>query len=207
MKRTTVVLSAFLLACAAFSAPVQASSITVTVTVDTSGLGAFAPYALNFQLNDGGGTVTNTAVLTGFDFGGGSALGAPSYTGGASGDLSTAVSLTDARSFFNEFTQDFLPGLYLSFTLLLSTNVEASFPDQFSMGLMSQGVGIPTSFFDVFVLIDIDALRPAAFAFGSIDPNNPVPTPIATVPEPGLLTLLAAGLVLAGRKTRGRLHA
>lgn len=195
------------------AAPVQAASFTVTI--DTTNLTSQpfppAPFSLEFQLNDGGGTVTNTVTLSNFDFGaGGGATGTPSYectsgTGpacnGVSGDLSGTVILSDGSDFFNQFTQPFTPSAIdpLRFLLDLTTNGELPASDAFSLAILDgQGLGIPTDFFDTFILIDL-AAPPTVATYGSIP--NPlgleVPAPIvqaASVPEPGTLALLAIGI-------------
>jgi hypothetical protein len=58
--------------------------VSFTVTIDTTALAAYgtppAPFALEFQFNDGDGTVNNTATLSTFNFGtGGAAVGTPTY--------------------------------------------------------------------------------------------------------------------------------
>jgi len=83
------------------------------VSLDTSQLSVLHPgasFALDFQLNDGSGSGdgNNTAILTNFLFGGGSASGSPDLFGGVSGNLSTTVSFID-KAFLNEFTHGFYP--------------------------------------------------------------------------------------------------
>jgi len=188
-------------------------AVSYTVTIDTSPLATQttppAPFSLEFQLTNGGGVVNNTATLSGFNFGaGGSATGSPTTNGGASGDLLSTVILTDS-SFFNEFIQGFIPSASdpLRFLLDLTTNVEPSTPDAFSFAIFDRsGVGIPTSFFDVFVQIDITS--PLTISTFASDPSlSPAACPTcpgitigapgveSTVPEPGTLILLASGLI------------
>ena len=107
--------------------------------------------------------MTNTLTLTDFDFGGGSAIGSPTYSctagggaacGGIGGDLSTSVTLSDSIDTFNEFVQAFTPGASgpLRFVLKLENpRVESLTPDAFSFAIFdSSGTGIPTNFFDDF---------------------------------------------------------
>src|SRR5262245_8804966 len=180
-------------------------AVSFTVTIDTTGLAAYgtppAPFALEFQLIDGDGTVNNTVTLSNFDFGaGGGSSGAPTTTGGASDDLSGTVILTDS-SFFNEFIQGFIPSATdpLSFLLDVTENVEPLTPDAFSLAIFdSSGTGIPTIFFDVFLQIDItNPLTVATYASDTtqsppgcptcLPVNIGAPTVQATtpVPEPG----------------------
>jgi hypothetical protein len=172
---------------------------------------AAGPFSLEFQLNDGRGIgdANNTATLTNFLFNGGAAVGSSTLTGGATGNLSSGVSLTDS-SFFNQFIQGFTPGSALSFRLSLSTNVDSGgTPDEFSFAILDHtGTEIPTlaSFFDVFVQIDIDSANPVVHTFatdtsrtpegggGPINIASPTATPVSSVPEPTRLSLTLSGL-------------
>ncbi len=190
--------------------PSVSHAVSYTVTVDTRPLAGQttppAPFALEFQLNDGDGTVNNTATLSNFNFGtGGSATGSPTTTGGATGNLSSTVTLTDS-SFFNEFIQGFTPSStdLLSFLLNLTANVEPTTPDAFSLAIFdSSGTGLPTNFFDVFLQIDItnpltintyasdtSVSPPGCSTCPPIDIAMPtVESATAPVPEPSTLAL------------------
>src|SRR4051812_41143102 len=99
------------------AAPARSAGI-YDISLNTASLiGHIAgPFSLDFQLIDGAGTgdANNTAQLSDFSFNTGSAMGSPVLLGGASGSLSSAVTLTDS-AFLNEFTQSFLPGDGLRF--------------------------------------------------------------------------------------------
>src|SRR5438067_1451243 len=96
-----------------FSPPLCPAAAIYDFSLDTSPLigHAAGPFSLAFQFNDGSGAgdANNTAILSAFQFGAGSATGAPTLFGGATGSLSSLVTLTDS-SFFNAFTQTFNPG-------------------------------------------------------------------------------------------------
>jgi hypothetical protein len=202
-----------LVCCSAGSA-----QIAFNVTLDTSTLGGFpGPFAIDFQLNDGSGTgdANNTATITNFLFGGGAPSGSPVLSGGATGDLSSSVVITDS-DFFNDFNQGFTPGSSLSFDVYLTTSVDAGgTPDQFSFAIFNNGEEIPTiGPADVLVSVYIDSGIPVVTAFSS-DPsrtNISIPVPairfIGTqVPEPGVTSLIAAGILsgcILGRRRRAR---
>lgn len=177
------------------------------------------PFSLEFQFNDGSGAgdANNTAILSNFLFNGGSAVGSPTLTGGATGNLASGLTLTDS-SFFNQFIQTFTPGSTLSFMLSLTTNLDGGgTPDEFTFAILDNtGTEIPTSnpnFFDVFVQIDIDSLSPSVGTFATdanrsptagglpIDIAAPAAISVSSVPEPTTFSLLAGvlGIMLAVR--------
>ncbi len=154
----------------------------VTVTVDTSQLIAHpaGPFYVAFQLTDGSGAGNGStmAVLSNFQLGGGAAAGTPTLKGGASGDISSSVTLSDS-SFLNVFSQQFTPGTTMTFTLALTGSVEAgSTPDHFAFSILDQTLkAIPTKgglFFDVFLAIDLDSTNPALQTFASDPQRLPV---------------------------------
>jgi hypothetical protein len=160
---------------------------------------------VEFQLNDGSGTgdSNNTAILNDFLLNGGGPAGSPTLNGGANGNLTSGVTLTD-NSFFNQFIQSFTPGSALSFRLSLSTNMDSGgTPDQFSFAILDKtGAELPTlapGFFDVFVQIDIDSASPIVRTFGTDTSRTPAgggpainiaaPVAASAVPEPGTILL------------------
>jgi hypothetical protein len=193
--------------CAGFlsfaAAPALAAPIGFMVTVNTSSLSGnpAAPFYLDFQLTNGA-AVSNSATISNFSFGGGSASGAATLDGGASGSLASSVFLTDT-SFINEFYQAFTPGSLLSFFVTLSRNVDSSLqPDGFSVAILDNNLfNIPTTGFgDQLVSVDINS---ANFGAGGINTfrgtgefSNVAAT--AQVPVPGSAPLFMLGIGLLG---------
>lgn len=87
-------------------------------------------YSLDFQLNDGLGLGTgmNTATIGDFQFFGGnpSLLGSAFTSEGAFGDLNTGVAVSDTDPTVNEFFQEFSPGAWLSFNVILTSSASVA---------------------------------------------------------------------------------
>jgi len=189
----------------------RANGILETVTVDTSALPTSPESEVVFYLIDGSGTGdgNNTAMLTSFGFGGGSAGAVDSLnsTGGFSGDMASGVSITDS-SFPNVLAQFFNAGSQISFVLNLSTNVDAGpTPDQFGFAILDpSGNPIPTSDptgDNNLMVINVDSSSPATVSYSDLVTVAPVGT--AATPEPSSALMLGAGmfvLVLLSRRRR-----
>jgi hypothetical protein len=195
------------------------ADVIFTVNVNTTPL-VGGPFAVAFQLNDGSGSgdANNTATISNFTFGGGSASGCPANcttTGGASGDMTGTVTLTDS-SFFNSFAEQFTAGTSLSFQVDLTTNLDAGgTPDAFAFSILDNGVSIPTLDplgADTLLSVDIDAANPAILTYAT-DPSRTnisleapvIGTPPSSVPAPGTLLLIITGLAGAVGIGRRRL--
>ncbi|CAH1386346.1 NF038129 family PEP-CTERM protein [Candidatus Nitrotoga sp. M5] len=173
------------------------------VTLDTSSISG-GTYSLVYDLIDGDGAINNTVTLNNFMFGGGAITGTPpNLTGGASGDMSSTVTLMDTI-FFNSFDQAFTAGNLLSFTIDIPSNLFGSgFADNFSFYLLDSTFN-PIATNDPFgagAFLTVDLSAPLNIqTFSSTDANHPVSAPlvtvaVATVPTPGMLWLLVPGLV------------
>lgn len=182
------------------------------------------PFAVELQFNDGNGAgdANNTALLSGFLFGGGGPSGAPMNIGGVAGNLASSITMSDS-SFFNQLIQNFVPGGSLAFQLSLTTNLDSGgVPDEFSLSILdSSGFEIPTlGPANALLIIDIDSSTPTVSAFRAdaslvppggggppIDIAAPQITPVVSrVPEPGSLPLLTAafGFMLGAAFLRNR---
>lgn len=220
-------LSIFFLAVLAFCAPVARAQLIFDVAVNTAPLVGHAagPFSLFFTLTDGDAE-SNTITFSDFDFGTGSAMGTPFLTGGASGDLSASVTLTDS-SFVNDFVQEFDPGALLKFRVTMTTNYSGSgSPDGFSWGVLdTSGMPLPMLSYgaygaDAFMIVSIDGAAPVLNVFGSDSSLPPfgggdeveiaeprvelVEIPNNPVPEPSTYGLMAAALLGAVAWVRRR---
>lgn len=166
------------------------------------------PFYLDFQLNDGAGSGNgnNTAILSQFNFGGGSLLGSPMSSGGVTGSLASSVTLRDTSA-FNEFLQGFTPGSSLSFRLSLTNNANAPTPDLFSFSILDGNLFNLRTFSpgdsDALVVINLTGQSLIANAYaGSGIPDQTGATTIALaapsvtpVPEPSTYGLIGAALL------------
>jgi hypothetical protein len=196
LLRTAIALGAVLLT---LGPRMALADEVVNISVDTSSLPVTPASEVFFILTDGSGLTpadgNNTATLSGFGLGGGLAGAVDTFksVGGfaPSSNLGSAVSLTDS-SFLNLFGQFFTPGSSLSFTLDLTTNVDAPAPDQFSFYILDP-TGSPLATSDPFgnlVTINLDSPSPTPNVYSTLV----TVTPAAVTPEPGTLTLLVLGL-------------
>jgi hypothetical protein len=150
------------------------ADLSFNVNLDTSPLimNPAGPFSLDFQLIDGSGTgdANNTATIDTFLFGTGNVISSPlTSIGGASGSLSSSVSITDS-AFLNEFSQPLNPGSKLSFRVELTTNVDAGpAPDAFSFSILNNnGAEIPTTGVgSALLLVNIDSTHPRVETFGT----------------------------------------
>jgi hypothetical protein len=126
-----------------FAAGAQAA-VNFHVNLDTSALASnpAAPFALDFQLTDGSGTLdgVNSVTVSNFVFTGGFVTGSATFTGGANGDFATSLTLTDSVNSLNEAFQGFSIGTTgISFDVTITTVADLGVtPDQFSVAILDK---------------------------------------------------------------------
>jgi hypothetical protein len=177
-----------------FCASVSQAQMIFDVTLDSSPLQGHssAPFSLDFQLNDGSGSLdgNNSVTIDHFDFHGGSWTGPNSFT------------ITDTTLPAFGPANIFTAGSLLSFRVTLTTQVDAGgTPDQFSFAILDKNnAEIPTQGLgDAFVSVDIDSVDPMVSSFrtdlGRTGIDIGAPT-ITAVPEPVGVGLLAGSLCI-----------
>jgi hypothetical protein len=208
MIRPRAVLNVLLLGLSLALIPsVGRASLILGVSLDTSPLvgNPAGPFALAFTLIGGSGVgdANNTVTISNFSFGGGGPSGTPDVVGGASGDLSLTVTLTDS-AFFNDFVQEFTPGSLLAFILTTTTNVDpGGIPDTFAFSILDgTGLPIPTldpTGADSFLSVTFDDPGSPAFETFPADPNSGLglgQPSVQAIPEPSSLFSGAIGLTM-----------
>jgi hypothetical protein len=145
------------------------AAATYSISIDTSALAGSSagPFSISFQMSDGSGTGdgNNLAILTNFQFGGGSPAGTANLVGTAFGNLSSGVIMTDGSG-VAFFSQQFLAGSTVRFQLSLTTNVDTGpTADAFTVAILDKTLTpIPTTEgapLDMLVEIDINSANPA----------------------------------------------
>jgi len=193
-----------------------AAPVNYFVTINTSLLEGSGAFGLAFQLEDGSGTgdANNTVVLSHFTFGGGSAGAVDLTAGGAAGNMTSAITMTDSDPFFNAFAQNFTPGATLSFEATMTNNADVgAFDDMFLVSLLDgSGNGIPTldpSGNDTLVTFTMSGKGafPAEASWGTDTSQTAyhVAAPNVMTPEPGTWMLMSGGLLGLGLLRRRKL--
>jgi hypothetical protein len=179
-----------------------ASADSFDVSLNTSSLGG--TQVLVFGYTDGDGVADNSATMSNFNFGGGSAQGSPTYVGaGASGSLSGSVVVNDT-DFSSLFYQSFTVGSSLSFLLNVTNNFAGGTPDAFAMYVCDSTFSTcysddASTGADLLLNVQGTPLAPSSFILNPASLQN-LPAPVVTVPtttnvpEPSASLLLCAGL-------------
>ncbi|MBV8817383.1 MAG: NF038129 family PEP-CTERM protein [Acidobacteriaceae bacterium] len=173
---------------------------------------ANAPFYLDFQLNDGSGTLAgvNTVTLSNFVLTGGSATGLATTFGTVTGNLGSTLTLTDNTGSGSEFYQQFTSNTQnISFNVSTTTNNDPTSPDLFAVGILDQNkANIPTTASDTSdTLVEAPISSTMSIAsvktFSSQSPDAGVTAAAAAVPEPSTwmsMVLGAAALILFKRR-------
>lgn len=184
-------------------------------TFDTSSLvgSSSGPFEIFVVLEDSSmaASMTNTATLTGFNFGGGSA-GPMIQGGGASGSLTSGINLLETQANgINYLLQAFTPGNTLSFNFSMTTNANGGLNpqsglsgDEFLFFILGNG---GSSFVQTTDTVTPDALLTATVcpscSNGLSIQQFSIPSRPPSVPEPATVLLLASGVVAIGLRRRG----
>jgi len=196
-----------------FSTPITTEADSVlAVTVNTAAL-VGTQVDIAFDFIDGGPPPNdNTVTLSNFLTDG--TLGAVSPSGGVSGILPGAVTLTDP-TFFNEYLTGITLGTGFSFQLDATTNGPGigSLPDAFSITILDPATGLPLfSTTDptgagTLLLLNIDGSPSGSLSLYTAPGGQAQVTAasVSSVPEPSTFLFLGIGLsgalLLLWRKT------
>ena len=208
LKKTIALAAALMLTTAAGHASLFHVNIN-TGALSLAPANLNAPFSLDFQFNDGGVLGNNTATISNFTYGGGTATGSAFNIGGALGNIGSTVTFDNSTS-FQELYQTFTPGAVLGFDVSLSQFVDGPTPDSFAVSILDQNLfNIPTTAAgDVLLHADITSTGPISIssietgsgtgAYGGLE--------VTSVPEP-TTACVGFGLAMAGALARRRRRA
>lgn len=207
MKTRISSLALAALALALVGASAARAQLQFEINLDTSGLvgSGSAPFSLDFQLNEGSGTLANTVTLSNFVFDNGSASGSATIFGTGSGDLSSSITLSSSSaSAFNELYQGFADGTTgIHFLATVSQNTAGATPDMFAVAVLDSSLNpLATNAGDMasLVTLSIDAANTIGDVGVYSSASPAVTASVSAVPEPATTTagLGAAALALVG---------
>ncbi len=193
------------------------ANLNFRVDIDTASLAGAAngPFFLDFQLNEGSGSLTNAVTLSDFVFDGGSATGTASTWGNASGSLSNNIWLSDdPTSPFNEIFQGFSAGTTgIHFEASITQQIPGATPDGFFVSILDSENNFPQIDTDApdgvsLVALNINSSNTISDlgAYSSTSPLGVVASVGTPVPEASTMGMVFGGfaLGLAGLRRFGR---
>ena len=175
----------------------------VDVNTSTLGASASAPFSVDFQFNDGVILGNNSATVSNFSYGGGSASGSPILSSGVAGGLGTSITFNNSVS-FAEIYQGITPGTSFGFNVALTNNSDGVAPDSFSFAILDSGLAnITTSGFGGSLMqVSLTGSTLAPLTFNGTGDFTGVTVTLAPIPEPETYAMLIAGLGLLGFAAR-----
>ena len=183
------------IAVAAMLAPAatQAANFNFHVDLNVSSLVGQpnSPFFLDFQLNEGSGTLPNFVTLTNFVFTGGSATGSATTFGLATGSMGSSITLNDnASNPFNELFQGFTAGTTdIQFDVSLSQNSPGVTPDQFVISILDSEANNPP-----IATTDFTSSSMITVPIGAANTLGDVQTFTSTSPAGGTATVSQAAV-------------
>jgi hypothetical protein len=205
MKPRNFFFSAATFALLAFAPMTHADVFNFQIDLNVAALVAApnGPFFLDFQLNQGSGSLINSVTLSGFTFTNGGVSESASLFGNATGSMAGSVNLfTSAGSPFNEFFQGFSAGTTnIHFNISITENSPGATPDQFTLAILNSQAGNPqigTNAPDGVSLLTLPITNLMTLAnvatFSSTSPGGVTAT--ASVPEPSAFFAFLTGLVV-----------
>ena len=194
LKKSFALAAALVLTTAASQASFFHVNIN-TAALNLAPASANGPFSLDFQFNDGGVLGNNSATISNFTYGAGSATGSATLIGGALGNIGSTVTF-DNTSAFQELFQTFTPGAILGFDVSLTQNLDGATPDGFVVAILDNNLlNITTNGLgDSLLLAEINTTNPiptGSLSFGA-GTGNYAGVTLTAVPEPGTALFGAA---------------
>ncbi|HSI15202.1 MAG TPA: NF038129 family PEP-CTERM protein [Chthoniobacter sp.] len=163
-----------------------------------------SPFFVDFQLNEGSGTIPNMVTINNFLFTSGSASGSATTFGLATGTMGSSITLNDnSSSPFNEIFQGFTAGTtHIQFDVSLSQNSPGVTPDGFIISILDSEANNPqitTTDFSGSSMITVPIGGANTLGdvqtFTSTSPAGATATVTpATIPEPSSVMALIGGV-------------
>lgn len=204
MKSNQLLKSALILTAGLMLSTADSHAALYQVTITTDSLtslpaSSYGPFSLSLQFNAGGTLGNNTAVVSNFNFNGGSVIGTATSSGSVTGDISSTVAFNDTS--YSELYQGFNPGTKIQFDLNITNFADSVTPDSFVVAILDSNLNnIPTTLpNNSFVQIDAGTTPTSNIGVGTGDYTGMT----TSVPEPSaaLLGLFGSLGILRRRRS------